>query len=42
MTEYAIFIVMVISTIGFAWLWLLEQRKKRRRKEVRSKKAIER
>jgi hypothetical protein len=42
MTEYAIFIVMVISTIGFAWLWLLEQRKKRRRKEVHSKKAIER
>ena len=42
MTEYAIFIVMVIDTIGFAWLWLIEQRKKRMRKEARSEKEIER
>jgi hypothetical protein len=27
MIEYAIFIVMVIVTIGFAWLWLIEQPK---------------
>ena len=25
MIEYAILIVMVISTIGFGWLWLIEQ-----------------
>jgi hypothetical protein len=30
MIEYAIFTVMVIVTIGFAWLWLIEQQKKRR------------
>lgn len=41
MTEYAIFIVMMISTIGFAWLWLIEQQK-RRRKDARSKEEIER
>lgn len=40
MTEYAIFVVMVIFTIGFAWLWLIE--KARRRKEASSKKEIER
>ena len=27
MIEYAILIVMVISTIGFVWLWLIEQKK---------------
>jgi preprotein translocase subunit YajC len=37
MIEYAIFIVMVIFTIGFAWLWLIEQRKKRKRREARRK-----
>ena len=42
MMEYAIFIAMVIVTIGFAWLWLIEQRKKRMRKEARSEKEIER
>lgn len=41
MTEYAIFIVMMIAAIGFAWLWLIEQQKKRRRKEARSKNEIE-
>jgi hypothetical protein len=30
MTEYVIFVVMVISTMGFAWLWLIEQKKKRK------------
>jgi uncharacterized membrane protein (DUF4010 family) len=29
MMEYAIFIAMVIVTIGFAWLWLIEQQKKK-------------
>ena len=29
-TEYAIFVVMVITAIGFAWLWFNEQRKKRK------------
>jgi hypothetical protein len=38
--EYAIFIVMVIVTIGFAWLWLIEQQKKRKRTLL--KKEIER
>ena len=39
--EYAIFIAMVIVTIGFAWLWLIEQQKKRKRKEAFRKKEIE-
>ena len=30
MMEYAIFIAMVVVTIGFAWLWLIEQQKKER------------
>ena len=42
MTEYAIFVVMVISTMGFAWLWLIEQKKKRKRKEALQQKEIER
>jgi hypothetical protein len=37
MMEYAIFIAMVIAAIGFAWLWLIEQQKKRKRKEARRK-----
>jgi preprotein translocase subunit YajC len=39
MIEYAIFVVMVIFTIGFAWLWLIEQQRKR--KEARRKNEIE-
>jgi hypothetical protein len=39
--EYAIFIAMVIVTIGFAWLWLIEQQKKRKRK-VRKKEIEQR
>ena len=39
MMEYAIFIVMVIAVIGFAWLWLIEQRK---RKDARRTNEIER
>jgi len=27
--DYAIFGVMVIAAVGFAWLWFIEQRKKR-------------
>ena len=41
MTEYIIFLVMVIFAIGFAWLWLIEQQQKVRRKQARSKKEIE-
>jgi len=41
MMEYAIFIAMVIVTIGFAWLWLIEQQKKRKRNEARRKNEIE-
>jgi MFS-type transporter involved in bile tolerance (Atg22 family) len=41
MIEYAIFIVMVILAIGFAWLWFIEQKKKRRRKETLRQKEIE-
>jgi hypothetical protein len=39
MIEYAILIVMVIFAGGFAWLWLIEQKK---RKEARRQKEIER
>jgi hypothetical protein len=39
MIEYAILIVMVIFAAGFAWLWLIEQKK---RKEARRQKEIER
>lgn len=35
LTEYAIFIVMIIFITGFAWLWRVE--KARRRKDARSK-----
>jgi MFS-type transporter involved in bile tolerance (Atg22 family) len=38
MIEYAILIVMVIFTIGFAWLWFIEQKKKRKRKEAQQTK----
>ena len=34
MIEYAILIVMVIFAVGFAWLWFIEQKKKRKRKEA--------
>jgi MFS-type transporter involved in bile tolerance (Atg22 family) len=42
MIEYAIFIVMVIFTVGFAWLWFTEQKKKRTRREAleRAKKRV--
>jgi hypothetical protein len=42
MIEYAILIVMVIFAIGFAWLWFIEQKKKRRIKEALQQKEIER
>jgi hypothetical protein len=42
MIDYAIGIVMVIFAIGFAWLWFIEQKKKRRRKEALQRKEIER
>jgi len=31
MIEYAILIVMVIFAGGFAWLWLIEQKREKRR-----------
>jgi hypothetical protein len=40
MIEYAILIVMVTFAIGFAWLWFIEQKKKR--KEALPQKEIER
>jgi cbb3-type cytochrome oxidase subunit 3 len=42
MIEYAILIVMVIFTLGCAWLWFIEQKKKRKRKETPQQKEIER
>ena len=41
MIEYAILIVMVSFAIGFAWLWFIEQKKKRNGKRF-SKKETER
>jgi preprotein translocase subunit YajC len=35
--EYAIFIAMVIVTIGFAWLWLIEQQKKEEKRSASEK-----
>ena len=37
MIEYVAFIAMVIFAMGFAWLWFIEQKKKRKRKEVSGK-----
>ena len=34
MIEYAVLIVMVIFAAGFAWLWFVEQKKRRKRKEA--------
>jgi len=42
MIEYAILIVMVTFAVGFAWLWFTEQKKKLKRKESLTQKAIER
>lgn len=41
MIEYAILVVMVVFATGFAWLWVIEQRKKQRRKAIQQK-GIER
>jgi preprotein translocase subunit YajC len=38
MIEYAILIVMVVFAAGFAWLWVIEQRKKQKRKAFQQKK----
>jgi hypothetical protein len=43
MIEYVAFIAMVIFATGFAWLWFIEQKKKRKRKkDALSTKGIER
>jgi hypothetical protein len=42
MIDDAILIAMVIFAVGFAWLWFIEQKKKKKRKEVLQKKEIER
>ena len=38
MIEYAILIVMVVFAAGFAWLWVIEQRKRTKRKVLQQKK----
>ena len=38
MIDDAILIAMVIFAVGFAWLWFIEQKKKKKRKEVLQKK----
>ena len=42
MTEYVIWIVMVIFATGFGWLWFIEQKKKRKKEEALQRKATER
>ena len=42
MIEYVAFIAMVIFAMGFAWLWFIEQKKKRKRKEALPQKEIKR
>ena len=37
MIEYAILIVMVVFATGFACLWVIEQRKRQRRKALQQK-----
>ena len=37
MIEYAILIVMVVFATGFAWLWVIEQRKRQKRKALQQK-----
>ena len=32
MIEYAILTIMVVFATGFAWLWVIEQRKRQKRK----------
>jgi hypothetical protein len=42
MIEYALLTVMVIAAAGFALLWVIEQKKKRTRKEALQQNKIER
>lgn len=42
MIEYALLTVMMIAAAAFAWLWVIEQKKKRMRKEALQQKKIER
>jgi hypothetical protein len=42
MIEYAALIVMVIAAVGFAWLWFIEQKKKRKRRAALQQKEVER
>ena len=42
MIEYAVLIVMVIFAVGFAWLWFVEQKKRRKEKRSASAKKVER
>ena len=37
MIEYAILIVMVVFAAGCAWLWVIEQRKRHKRKALQQK-----
>ena len=42
MIEYFAFIAMVIFAAGFAWLWFIEQKKKRKRRAALQQKEVER
>jgi len=42
MIEYVALIVMVIFAVGFVWLWFIEQKKKRKRKEALQQEKVER
>jgi hypothetical protein len=42
MIDDAILIVMMIVAAGFAWLWLIEQKRKRNRKDALQQTEIER
>jgi len=42
MMDDIISIVMITFAVGFAWLWFIEQKKKRKRKEALPQKKIER
>jgi hypothetical protein len=41
MIEYAILIVMVVFATSFGWLWVIERRKRQKRKAIQQK-GIER
>ena len=42
MIDDIIVIVMITFAVGFAWLWFIEQKKRRKRREVSQQKEGER